>query len=150
MKDDLTGKTVIVVGANIGLNFEGDYPLPPILPSHCKGLRFAAALKLAAMNPKKLILTVRCKSKGKGEKALQSECLIYDSHSYSYGLAVLKESTGCNSAEIWPLDLGDYSSISNFVERFDKEGGGRLDILLLSAGVSTKQFEFSKEGWETT
>jgi NAD(P)-dependent dehydrogenase (short-subunit alcohol dehydrogenase family) len=48
------------------------------------------------------------------------------------------------------LDLSDYSSISTFVERFGREGGGQLDILILGAAVCTRQFEYSKEGWEST
>jgi NAD(P)-dependent dehydrogenase (short-subunit alcohol dehydrogenase family) len=48
------------------------------------------------------------------------------------------------------LDLSEYASISAFVDRFGKDGGGRLDILILSAAVCTRQFEYSKEGWEST
>ena len=49
---DLTGKTVIVTGANSGIGFE-------------------AAKHFARMNPGKLILA--CKSKERGEAALKSE-----------------------------------------------------------------------------
>jgi FlaA1/EpsC-like NDP-sugar epimerase len=49
---DLTGKTVVVTGANIGLGFE-------------------AAKHLARMNPKKLIIAVR--SKEKGEETVKGE-----------------------------------------------------------------------------
>ena len=52
LKADLTGKTVIVIGANTGLGFE-------------------TAKHLAMMNPAKLILG--CRSKEKGEAALQSK-----------------------------------------------------------------------------
>ena len=48
---DLSGKTVIVTGANIGLGFE-------------------ASKHFARMNPKKLILA--CRSKERGEAALKS------------------------------------------------------------------------------
>jgi retinol dehydrogenase 12 len=49
---DLTGKTVVVTGANIGLGFE-------------------AAKHLARMNPKKLIIAVR--SQEKGEETVKGE-----------------------------------------------------------------------------
>ena len=49
---DLTGKTVIVTGANSGIGFE-------------------AAKHFARMNPGKLILA--CKSKERGEAALKSK-----------------------------------------------------------------------------
>ena len=49
---DLTGKTVVVTGANMGLGFE-------------------AAKHLARMNPKKLIIAVR--SQEKGEETAKGE-----------------------------------------------------------------------------
>jgi len=49
---DLTGKTVVVIGANVGLGFE-------------------AAMHFASMNPKRLVLG--CRSKEKGQAAVQGE-----------------------------------------------------------------------------
>ncbi len=49
---DLTGKTVVVIEANVGLGFE-------------------AAKHFASMNPKRLVLG--CRSQEKGQAALQSE-----------------------------------------------------------------------------
>ena len=49
---DLSGKTVVVVGANVGLGFE-------------------AAKHFAAMNPKRLVLG--CRSQEKGQAALQGK-----------------------------------------------------------------------------
>ena len=60
--EDLSGKTVVVIGANIGLGFE-------------------AAKHFAKMNPDRLILG--CRSKERGEAAVSSEinpllsCLSY-------------------------------------------------------------------------
>jgi FlaA1/EpsC-like NDP-sugar epimerase len=51
-KTDLTGKTVVVVGANTGLGFE-------------------ATKHFAVMGPERLILA--CRSQEKGEAAIQSE-----------------------------------------------------------------------------
>lgn len=50
---DLTGKTVVVTGANVGLGFE-------------------ASKHFARMNPGKLILA--CRSEEKGKAAVASEC----------------------------------------------------------------------------
>ncbi len=49
---DLTGKTVVVVGANVGLGFE-------------------AAKHFASMNPKRLVLG--CRNQEKGQAALQGK-----------------------------------------------------------------------------
>jgi hypothetical protein len=49
---DLTGKTVVVIGANVGLGFE-------------------AAKHFASMDPKRLVLG--CRSQEKGQAALQGE-----------------------------------------------------------------------------
>jgi len=110
---DLTGKSVIVVGANVGLGFE-------------------ASKKLATMNPAKLILA--CRNQVKGDEAV----------------AKIKKDTGTAVAECWTVDLANFKSISAFVDRFEKEGGGRLDILLENAGLSTRKFESTDDGWETT
>lgn len=50
IKTDLSGKTVVITGANVGLGFE-------------------AAKHFASMNPARLILA--CRSKEKGEKAMK-------------------------------------------------------------------------------
>jgi retinol dehydrogenase 12 len=46
----------------------------------------------------------------------------------------LKTETGYESAELWVIDLARISSVVNFAERFEKDGG-RIDILLLNAGI---------------
>lgn len=53
---DLTGKTVVVVGANVGLGFE-------------------AAKHFASMNPKRLVLG--CRSEEKGQAAIQGKRVTY-------------------------------------------------------------------------
>jgi len=96
--EDLSGKTVVVIGANIGLGFE-------------------AAKHFARMNPDRIILG--CRSKERGEAAATK----------------LKTETGYESAELWIIDLGRISSVVDFAERFEKEGG-RIDILLLNAATT--------------
>jgi hypothetical protein len=115
--EDLSGKTVVVIGANIGLGFE-------------------AAKHFAKMNPDRLILG--CRSKERGEAAAASEtnsllsCHFVSISFYTY--KDLKKGTGYESAELWIIDLAQISSVVDFAERFEKDGG-RIDILLLNAGI---------------
>jgi FlaA1/EpsC-like NDP-sugar epimerase len=68
-KVDLTGKTVIVIGANAGLGFE-------------------TTKHFASMNPGRLILA--CRSESKGNAALESKCNHIDPY-YGTGNIFLKE-----------------------------------------------------------
>jgi len=111
--EDLSGKTVVVIGANVGLGFE-------------------AAKHFAKMNPDRIILG--CRSKERGEAAATK----------------LKKETGYGSAELWIIDLARISSVVDFAERFEKDGG-RIDILLLNAG--TTPFvgqQLTADGYEPT
>ena len=47
----------------------------------------------------------------------------------------LKKETGYESAELWIIDLARISSVVDFAKRFEKDGG-RIDILLLNAGIA--------------
>jgi retinol dehydrogenase 12 len=58
VKADLTGKTVVVVGANVGLGFE-------------------ASKHFATMNPERLILA--CRDQGKGDAAITSKIYPFPS-----------------------------------------------------------------------
>ena len=62
----------------------------------------------------------------------------------------MKAETGYGSAELWIIDLARISSVVDFAERFEKDGG-RLDILLLNAGItpSAKQ-QLTADGYEPT
>ena len=59
---DLTGKTVMVVGANAGIGFE-------------------AAKHFARMNPAKLVLA--CRSESKGKAALSGSLFLFLSRAFS-------------------------------------------------------------------
>ena len=116
--EDLSGKTVVVIGANIGLGFE-------------------AAKHFAKMDPDRLILG--CRSKERGEAAVTSKTSLLPpylsvSH-YHDAYKELKAETGYKSAELWIIDLARISSVVKFAERFEKEGS-RIDILLLNAGIT--------------
>ena len=114
--EDLSGKTVVVIGANIGLGFE-------------------AAKHFAKMNPDRIILG--CRSKERGEAAATSKNNPLPScHSGSHFIyKELKTETGYESAELWVIDLARISSVVDFAERFEKEAG-RIDILLLNAAIA--------------
>jgi len=51
--------------------------------------------------------------------------------------------------EVWRLDLGDFSTVRTFAERAEAELE-RLDILLCNAGLIPREWELTKDGWETT
>lgn len=63
---------------------------------------------------------------------------------------MIKEATGCTTLECWPVDLASFKSVSAFADRFEKEGGNRLDILLQNAGIAVPQFKPTNDGWEST
>ena len=113
--EDLSGKTVVVIGANVGLGFE-------------------AAKHFSRMNPDRIILG--CRSKERGEAAATRETnqlLSYHSVSH-FACKELKTETGYESAELWIIDLARISSVVDFARRFEKDGG-RIDILLLNAAI---------------
>ena len=77
--EDLSGKTVVVIGANVGLGFE-------------------AAKHFAKMNPDRIILG--CRSKERGEAAATSETDSQSYHSVShYTYKGLKAETGYESSD---------------------------------------------------
>jgi retinol dehydrogenase-12 len=128
--EDLSGKTVVVIGANIGLGFE-------------------AAKHFAQMNPDRIILG--CRSKERGEAAVASETnSLLSYHSVSLKYKELKAENGYESAELWVIDLARISSVVDFSERFEKDGG-RIDILLLNAGIEpVPGQQLTADGYEPT
>ncbi|KAJ7286849.1 hypothetical protein C8J57DRAFT_1282185 [Mycena rebaudengoi] len=88
------------------------------------GLGFEATKHFAAMNPERIILA--CRSEARGQAAVKK----------------LEAETGYTKGELW-------ISVKHFGERFEKDGG-RLDILIANAGISTEKYEATKDGWEST
>jgi len=84
------------------------------------------------MKPGKLILA--CRNTEKGETALRD----------------IVSTTGCKTIEVWQLDLSSFASVTAFANRFEKEGGGHLDVLVENAGMSTYKYTQTKDGWEST
>ncbi|KZS88794.1 NAD(P)-binding protein, partial [Sistotremastrum niveocremeum HHB9708] len=109
---DITGKTVIITGANSGLGLE-------------------AARHFATMNPARLILG--CRSPKAAEEAVKD----------------IQRTTGCQNVEYWPLDLSSFKSVSAFADRFEKEGGGKLDILVQNAGIVRREYVQTNDGYES-
>ena len=110
----VSGKTVVVIGANAGIGFE-------------------ATKHFAQMKPGRIILG--CRSKERGEAAVASKTSLPLSHCYRNSFYKgLKVETGYESAELWEIDLAQISSVVKFAERFEKDGG-RLDILLENAAI---------------
>ncbi|GLB43401.1 putative protein CC1G_02706 Coprinopsis cinerea okayama7 130 [Lyophyllum shimeji] len=95
------------------------------------GLAFEATKHFARMNPARLIIAAR--NKAKGEAAI----------------AKLQNETGYQSAELWIVDLSQFSSVVSFADRFEQDGG-RLDILVESAAVIQHTYQPTADGWETT
>ncbi|KAK0474335.1 hypothetical protein EDD18DRAFT_257443 [Armillaria luteobubalina] len=108
---DLSGKTLVLIGANAGLGFE-------------------AAKHFAKMNPARLVLTARDEKKGKE------------------ALTRIQQETGYTKAELWIIDLANFSSVITFADRAERELE-RLDILVENAGMATWEYE-QVEGWERT
>lgn len=62
----------------------------------------------------------------------------------------LKEETGCQTAELWILDLSSFDSVKAFADKFNDEGG-RLDILVENAAVTPSEpVRTTSDGWEET
>ncbi|KAK7031656.1 hypothetical protein R3P38DRAFT_2774153 [Favolaschia claudopus] len=95
------------------------------------GLGFEASKHFARMNPGRLILA--CRSQSRGDAALDR----------------LKSATGYGKAELWLIDLADFESVKKFADKFERDGG-RLDIFVENAALSTRKYEATKDGWEAS
>lgn len=73
LKKNLTGKTIIVVGANTGLGLEGSFLSVLGAASVADSIRPIAARHFATMNPGRLILA--CRTAKTAEEAVQGICL---------------------------------------------------------------------------
>ncbi|KAF7345418.1 WW domain-containing oxidoreductase [Mycena venus] len=93
------------------------------------GIGFEASKHFAMMTPHRLILA--CRSQSKGQAAVDK----------------LKAETGYSKAELWIIDLADFSSVKQFADRFERDGG-RLDILVENAAIGTSNYEATKDDWD--
>ncbi|CAJ2504894.1 Uu.00g122880.m01.CDS01 [Anthostomella pinea] len=115
---NLSGQKALITGSNTGLGL-------------------AAARELASHGLSRLILGVRSVSKGAAAAA-----------------SIISESPGC-AVEVWPLDQDDWGSVVMFARRArdafgdgDGDGVGRLDFVLLNAGVKRLEYTTASTGHE--
>ncbi|KAK7756049.1 hypothetical protein SLS62_001992 [Diatrype stigma] len=109
------GKTVVITGCASGIGFQ-------------------AALQIAALKPKKLILGTRDVVKG---EATKSDILAK--------VASLDSSV----VEVIPVEYTSFASVSQFADAI-KQTTQTLDCVLLSAGLALPTRETTEDGWATT
>jgi retinol dehydrogenase 12 len=118
---DLTGRTVIVTGSNVGLGFE-------------------AAKRFYDMNPARLILAVRTISKGE-----EARNAILEAGKKPSPRGSARDET---KVEVWLLDLSSFESVKQFANKCEAELE-RIDILLENAAVVNPAWSMTKDGWES-
>ena len=118
---DLTGRTIIVTGSNVGVGFE-------------------AAKRFYEMNTARLILAVRNLSKG--EDAKQS--ILQQIKKEAPPGSVRQET----QVDVWTLDLSSFESVKSFAKKCDEELE-RIDVLLANAAVQSPEWTVTKDGWES-
>lgn len=125
---NFAGKTVLVTGSNTGLGFE-------------------AALKIASLRAKHLILGVRDLEKGENAKQRILKRIA---------TSEVADNDGNNNQRISvrKLDMSDYDSIQTFVRQIGDNKDTRdeplLDVAILNAGIFSVRHETpGKYGWET-
>lgn len=120
---DLTGRTVLVTGANTGLGY-------------------AAALKFLRMNPARLVLAVRDVAKGREAVRRLAEDLRTE-----VGGAPTPALE--DVVQVWACDLASFASVTQFAQKLDEELE-RLDIAVLNAAVATSKWAMTPDGWEVS
>lgn len=103
------------------------------------GLGLEAAKKLAALDAFTVIITARNQAKGELAKKEIEE-------------ASRKKASDDLDVQVWPLDMSDFDSIKQFVDRVNSELS-RLDAAILNAGTITRPYQQVSEkngSWEMT
>ena len=95
------------------------------------GLGFECAMHFLRMKPAKLILAVRSIEKGQAA-----------------ALRMIDETkeTRSDIVEVWELDMASFTSVQAFAQRV--ESLPRLDIAVLNAGVRTREWRTTGDGYE--
>ncbi|OJA20356.1 hypothetical protein AZE42_14129, partial [Rhizopogon vesiculosus] len=90
-----------------------------------------AAVHLAQLKPKSLLITTRDEVKCKQAKA------------------DIETRSGMTGIESWPLELTSFDSVRSFVNNFEAKGC-TVDALIANAGVFTRNYAKTSDGYETT
>lgn len=61
----------------------------------------------------------------------------------------IRENTGHKNVEVWKLDLASFASVKAFAEKAENELE-RLDIVVGNAGIHTRSWWATGDGWEST
>ncbi|KAG1762867.1 short-chain dehydrogenase [Suillus occidentalis] len=109
---DVRDQSLVVVGANVGLGNE-------------------AAVHLAQLKPKSLLITSRDEVKCEQSKA------------------DVESRSGMTGIESWPLELSSFDSVRSFVDNFEAKGC-TANVLIANAGISTTKYSKTADGYETT
>ena len=115
---DLTGKIIIITGANTGLGF-------------------ATARELYAMRPARLILAVRNLAQGEHAKTL----LLQNTGNRA-------ESAAVTSVEVWKLDMANFASVSAFATRCEAELVRLDIAVLNAGIAGGTRYSTTVDGWE--
>ncbi|KZT62034.1 NAD(P)-binding protein [Calocera cornea HHB12733] len=97
------------------------------------GLGLEASKHLAALGPARLIITSRSAERAKDALA-----------------QINAAGKGKCKVECWEVDLTRFESVIVLADRFSEEGGGKLDLLVLNAGVIQGVWKETPDGWEET
>ncbi|MCJ1372512.1 hypothetical protein MMC20_003737 [Loxospora ochrophaea] len=96
------------------------------------GIGYCAALKYVELGAATVILAVRNLEKGQVAKQ-----------------AIESKTQRPGVVQVWELNMDRFASVDAFAQRVDRELP-HLDIALLNAGVISRNYKLSSEGWETT
>lgn len=61
----------------------------------------------------------------------------------------IKSATDCETVEPWLLDLASFSSIRQFVQKFNAAGDGKLHLLIQNTAMITWTYARTMDGWES-
>lgn len=127
-------------------------PLPPpnsfagqtvLITGATAGLGLTAAKQFASLGAAEIIITARNKSKGELAKKRIEKASKYGGKGKGGKKVVV---------ELLELDMNHYSSCVRFVEELKervrkKDGKGKIECVVLNAGVINPTFVESSEGW---
>lgn len=64
-------------------------------------------------------------------------------------IEIQKTASSGTVVEPWVIDLTDFKTVSDFADRYEKEGNGQLDVLVMNAGINVAgKYSKDESGWE--